>query len=431
MSEDVEFGHRRILLIDDNPAIHEDFGKIFGPGPQSASALADSEAALFGAPPEAFVPPLFQVDSAFQGEEGFRCVCRARDENRPYAMAFLDMRMPPGWDGIETANRIWERDVDIQIVVCTAYSDRTWEEIREKLGRTDRLIILQKPFDNIEVLQLADALTEKWRLARQAGCRLEDLERRVEARTQELQSANAQLQRSNRELTAATERAHAVMEAALEASQAKSAFFASSSREFRTAMSGVMAMSDLLLQTSLDPRQSDFAEIIRDSASEVLTVINDVLDFSEPGSGDLEPIQPAATPSPPCVQHEREKWRILVAEDNKLNRKATCLTIEWLGYRAEGVNNGRAAVVAWQTGQYDLIIMDCKMPVLDGYEATREIRSREQGKRHVPIIALTANTLAESEAACKIAGMDAYVAKPIDRQRLENCLVRFLDEAAG
>ena len=159
MHKDLEYDHRRILLIDDNPAIHQDFGKIFGPGLHSAAALAESAAALFGEPAAARVAPLFQLDSAFQGEEGLQRVCSARDQDRPYAMAFVDMRMPPGWDGLETANRIWERDADIQIVVCTAYSDHTWEEIREKLGRTDQLIILQKPFGNIEVLQLADALT--------------------------------------------------------------------------------------------------------------------------------------------------------------------------------------------------------------------------------------------------------------------------------
>ena len=255
MPEHVEFAHRRILLIDDNPAIHQDFGKIFGPGLHSAAALAESAAALFGEPADAAVAPLFRLDSASQGEEGLRCVCRARDENRPYSMAFVDMRMPPGWDGLETAKRIWERDPDIQIVVCTAYSDHTWEEIRKKLGGTDRLIILQKPFDNVEVLQLADALTEKWRLARQAECRLEDLERRVKEHTRELKAATAQLQGSN--------------------------------GKFRATITTVIAMSDLLLETALDPLQSGYAEIIRDSARAALTVINDKFDFAETGAGDL------------------------------------------------------------------------------------------------------------------------------------------------
>jgi CheY-like chemotaxis protein len=94
----------------------------------------------------------------------------------------------------------------------------------------------------------------------------------------------------------------------------------------------------------------------------------------------------------------------------------------------DAVNSGRAAVTAWETGQYDLIFMDCKMPELNGYEATREIRSRERGERHIPIIALTAHTAAEADTECKSAGMDAYITKPIDHQHLDNCLARFLGD---
>jgi len=199
-------GNRRILLIDDNPAIHQDFRKIFGPGLSSA-ALSASEAALFGAARKGPARPVFQIDSALQGQQGVELVCRALEEQHPYAMAFVDVRMPPGWDGIETITRLWEQDPDVQIVICTAYSDYSWEQTREKLGHADRFIVLKKPFDNIEVLQLAEALTEKWRLARQERCRLQELEHRIQERNRDLQtiqSINAQLDAANQRLTTAT-----------------------------------------------------------------------------------------------------------------------------------------------------------------------------------------------------------------------------------
>jgi EAL domain-containing protein (putative c-di-GMP-specific phosphodiesterase class I)/CheY-like chemotaxis protein len=197
----------RILLIDDNPAIHQDFKKVFGSGLRSAGALSASEAALFGEARKGPTLPVFQVDSALQGQQGVEMVRSALEEKRPYAMAFVDMRMPAGWDGIETITRLWERDPNVQIVICTAHSDYSWEETREKLGHADRFVVLKKPFDNIEVLQLAESLTEKWRLARQERCRLQELEHRIQEHHRDLQamqSINAQLDAANQRLTAPT-----------------------------------------------------------------------------------------------------------------------------------------------------------------------------------------------------------------------------------
>jgi DNA-binding NtrC family response regulator len=103
------------------------------------------------------------VDSAFQGEQGLARVYHAIHEGRPYSMAFVDVRMPPGLDGIEITPRLWVADPDLQIVICTAYSDYTWEEMFSRLGTSDRMVLLKKPFDSAEVLQLAHALTEKRR----------------------------------------------------------------------------------------------------------------------------------------------------------------------------------------------------------------------------------------------------------------------------
>ena len=178
----------RILIVDDNSAIHGDFIKILAADRNDAKAH-DMETALFGGVSETRPTIRFEVDSAYQGKEGYERVIRARSEGRPYAMAFMDVRMPPGWDGIETAEKIWEVDPDMQIVICTAYSDYSWENLSRRFGQSDKLVILKKPFDNIETLQLATALTEKWSLARQARSQLENLEKLVEGRTQELRAA--------------------------------------------------------------------------------------------------------------------------------------------------------------------------------------------------------------------------------------------------
>ena len=165
----------RILVVDDTPSIHEDFGKIFAPDPRATGASA-AEQAVFGDTPAAPTTPRFELESALQGEDALRRVVAARSEGRPFAVAFVDMRMPPGWDGIETIRHLWLVDSGLQIVICTAYSDQSWTGITRQLGVRDNLIVLKKPFDNIEVLQLAHALSAKWTLAQQVSLRLNNLD---------------------------------------------------------------------------------------------------------------------------------------------------------------------------------------------------------------------------------------------------------------
>jgi signal transduction histidine kinase len=193
MPSDSTASHRRILLIDDNESIHQDFRKILNPAAPGKTDLASAAAELFGASADSGIDTPFEIDSAFQGQEGLELVQRAAADQRPYAMAFVDLRMPPGWDGIETINRIWAEDPHLQVVICTAYSDYSLGQIVGKLGRTDKMLVLKKPFDSIEVRQLADALTEKWRLAKDARAKLEGLEGRVAERTRELRERQNEL----------------------------------------------------------------------------------------------------------------------------------------------------------------------------------------------------------------------------------------------
>src|SRR5690242_11002337 len=144
----------RILVIDDNPDIHNDFRKILCAERVRGSKLEAMEAELFQETGFLGKQSRFEIDSAYQGQEGLARVHHAMQEDKPYEMAFVDVRMPPGLDGIEVTPMLWAADPGLQIVICTAYSDYSWEEMFAKIGTSDRMFFLKKPFDRIEVLQL-------------------------------------------------------------------------------------------------------------------------------------------------------------------------------------------------------------------------------------------------------------------------------------
>ena len=578
--------NHRILVIDDNRAIHEDFRKILITGSSLPNDLGEDEAILFGDSVAGLQLPEFEIDSAYQGDEGLELIDRSMQENRPYALAFVDVRMPPGKDGVETTCKMWEKYPDLQVVICTAYSDYSWEEMLKTLGYSDRMVILKKPFDNIEVVQLAIAMTEKWRLFQQGKRQLVDLERTVQERTQALTVANSLL-------VAGTEKAQRIADMALAASDAKSGFLANMSHEIRTPMNGVIGLIDSLLDTSLTVGQRQCAQTIQSSAYSLLLIINDILDFSKIEAGKMtfekidfdlrevikntidlmstvahgkglelsccirkgtatnlvgdptrlrqvllnlignaikfseqgkvfveiaqtkqvgeeielsfsvhdtgigmseeaqkklfqsftqadtsttrkyggtglglaicrklvelmggsikatsslgkgstfvfnlgftkhysSPLPPnelnvvpklSFGPEMPASVVKPNGTRILVAEDGKTNRMVAAEVLKRLGFTADIVFNGLEAVEAWEKKEYDIILMDCQMPEMDGYEATRKIRELETERmlKPVQIIAMTASIMLEARELCIAAGMNDYTTKPIDQRSL-------------
>ena len=596
--------NKRILIIDDNRSIHEDFRKILCPAlsVQASAELDIAEAAFFGdspaAPASATDTTLrFQVDSAYQGEEGVALARAAQQAGRPYAMAFVDMRMPPGWDGLRTTQELWKICPSMQIVICTAYSDHSWEDLIQHLGHSDRMVILKKPFDAIEAVQLANAFTEKWRLLIESRQRMESLEQAVQARTAQLEISNDQLRTEiieRRRIELDLEKAR---DLAVRADCAKSAFLANMSHEIRTPMNGVIGMINLLLDTSLSPEQTELAQNINQSGETLLHIINDILDFSKIEAGMLtieqidfdlpgliektvelctgqatakgvelickiDPALPRMVVGDPVrlrqillnlinnalkftargkvvisarqedsdvsrahlrfevtdtgigiapdvlphlfqafIQADSSTTRlfggtglglaickritellhgqigasstpgqgstfwvtlaltrsdlaapdpdhappiataalpdaaaglplaILIVEDNPVNQKVSLLQLRRLGYNADIVSNGLEALGQLSVKTYDIVFMDSHMPLLDGFDTTREIR-RLQTSGALPgpirIISMTANAMPGDREACLAAGMDDYLSKPVRPADLRLVLERNL-----
>jgi len=275
--------NHRILVIDDNRAIHEDFRKILAP---ASDVIDQAEADFFGQPAAACIAPNFEIDSAYQGEEGVAALCRGLEEKRPYAMAFVDVRMPPGIDGLETVELLWRHCPELQVVICTAHSDYSWQEMISRLGNRDRLLILKKPFTAIEALQLACALCEKWELTRIARDRLADTERAVKERTRELREANGRLQAEMEKREQAE--AHLLRAQRLESIGTLASGIA---HDLNNLLSPIL-MSVAVLRADVPERSLEIVSTIENCVERAAGVVRQVLTFARGIDGERLPLQP-------------------------------------------------------------------------------------------------------------------------------------------
>jgi signal transduction histidine kinase len=184
----------KVLVVDDNQAIHADFAKILTRPPATSDLDNLERLALGGASRTADLDmPVYKIESAFQGAEALARVQTAAGSDQHYALAFVDMRMPPGWDGLQTIERLWSVDPELQVVICSAYSDYDWDEVLGRLKRPDKLLVIKKPFEAVEVLQCANALSGKWHSERELRKHLASLEETIRGRTASLEASNEQL----------------------------------------------------------------------------------------------------------------------------------------------------------------------------------------------------------------------------------------------
>ena len=277
--------NNRILLIDDNRGIHNDFRKIFH-ADVSKRRSDEFEDEFFGKESRASIQPPFDLESAYQGEDGLAQFTVAAENDDPFAIAFVDVRMPPGIDGIETTKRLWEIDPDVQIVICTAYSDYSWQQMTERLGMSDRLLVLRKPFTSIEVLQTACALSTKWALTRQARTHLEETRGAVEERTQELRASNERLEGEilQREQT----EKHLLRSQRLESIGTLAGGIA---HDLNNLISPILLSAQLLSPTTTEKMHEELVSIVINCAERASGIIKQLLTFARGIDGERIPLQ--------------------------------------------------------------------------------------------------------------------------------------------
>jgi len=292
--------NRRILIIDDNASIHDDFRKILSPA-SDPEGLGHARAALFGEVPT--LPPQapYELDFASQGREGFGLVQAAVQSGKPYALVFVDMRMPPGWDGLETIEHLWYVDPELQVVICTAYSDHPWEEVSRRIGDTDRLLILMKPFNSVEVVQLASSLTKKWNLARSIKLQIEQLSLSVSRRTAELREANEHLPQGVASRAGTGNPAEPLSTADVRLRE-KEEFLAIMSDEILAPMNQLISKANLLLDGPLTPGQHEHAMIVQRCAQDLLSLVNDLHGFMVGDRLDMQPTGSSGTTKDAVVE---------------------------------------------------------------------------------------------------------------------------------
>lgn len=189
--------NHRILIVDDNTTIHEDFRKILSPTDYGESELNALEAAVFGEEQTPRVRPEFELAFAAQGDGAVKLVEMGLQQGRPFALALVDVRMPPGMDGIATIKNMWKIQPDLQVAICTAYADYSWDDMVDQLGISHRLLILKKPFDPIEVIQIANGLTSKWGFERESSLRQLGLQTRLWDSTKRTEDVYARLRQEH------------------------------------------------------------------------------------------------------------------------------------------------------------------------------------------------------------------------------------------
>ena len=385
----------RILIIDDNPRIHRDFEMVLREELDNPELETD-EQRLYGLTAQAGQPRIiYLLDHANSGMEGIGKVNQSLTDNRPYQLAFVDIRMP-GLDGVETIGQMWQADANIQIVICTAYADYSQEDLTTRLGHTDKLLLLKKPFDTIEVTQMARTLTRKWHLARQAALKLEQMELLVSQRTQRI------LEMQAREVQRLREQ-----------EQMKHKFLNQLAQQLRPPLALITGSLDQM--PAGGKMESAQQALLRRQVEQLLSLVGQLPE----GHGLVVEPSPAATVPPPATDDHATDVKLPLVLLIESNPDLGGYIKQLLGHEyniaeAPDDQDGREKA---QGLVPDIIIADIFPPQVDGVRLCREVKAA-QLTSHIPVILLNTNDFEDCQLKALEAGADDYIPKAFNLARL-------------
>ena len=285
----------RILVADDEPEILDLYQYVFSPGKISDAQFAGTDESIgkiFGKTKDKKTfRTTFETVFCRQGDDAVEAVKASLKENRPFSVAFLDVRMPPGPDGIQVAEQIRILDPNIEFVVVTGYSDVQPEEIAARVQPAQKLFYIQKPFHPQELTQLTSALGSKWRMEGELLKFNKELERQVMERTAGLKKRNEHLSQEIEIRKRVETELQATKELAEKSNHTKSAFLANMSHELRTPLNHIIGFTELLMDKNfgeLNDAQEEYLGDVLTSGKHLLSVINDILDLSKIEAGKVE-----------------------------------------------------------------------------------------------------------------------------------------------
>lgn len=409
----METQYSRILIVDDSSSMHNDTRKILEMTMDETNDLNDLQSELFRdvEPVVGFKNPHFIIESAYNGETGLELLRKAKHEGKPFSVAIVDVRMPQGWDGIETMDRFWQEDPNIQIIICTAYSDYDWKSIIKRVPHPDQLLIIKKPFYVVELLQATYAMTAKWASQIAQRKRENKLSEDLKVTSQSLKMEQLEKSQLKTELSKAQQ---------LESLVKLADDVVHELNNFLTVihLSTESLLSELPSMHGQDNQEfiGKFGNIL-DSTNQAVSLIRRVLDFNSRASSLPKTKQFfSKTNKKPLNQIKNQTVLVVDDQQDICDALATYLTNSGLTVLKATHPEAALSMAKTEGQKIDLLITDVMMPGMSGVDLATKIREKTPDVRVIFMTGYAGKSIADYKSK----EQSQWLLKPFSPRDLES-----------